>query len=224
MNNNNSSKQILLSVIGVAILVIAVVGVSFAFFSFVYNGETANEVQTGTIVFTASDSTISLENQFPQDAYNADKATVSISGSTTYEDGIDFQVRVTDVSNAGTVVPRVKVTAKTVEGVTINVTEDEYTKTNALANGIIASGTIAAGTGVTSETVILEIQAYYAKEDYHISDNSLAELSAAGLLSADYAGEIIGTDTWNALSTGANAYSFKIQVLATQANSGRLPA
>ena len=33
MNNNNSSKQILLSVLGVAILVVAVVGISFAAFS-----------------------------------------------------------------------------------------------------------------------------------------------------------------------------------------------
>ena len=33
MSNSNSSKQVLLSVIGVAILVVAIVGVSFAFFN-----------------------------------------------------------------------------------------------------------------------------------------------------------------------------------------------
>ena len=38
MNNNNSSKQILLSVLGVAILVVAVVGISFAAFSYSKTG------------------------------------------------------------------------------------------------------------------------------------------------------------------------------------------
>ena len=36
--NGNSSKQVLLSVLGIAILVVAVVGVSFAFFSYTKTG------------------------------------------------------------------------------------------------------------------------------------------------------------------------------------------
>ena len=49
MSNSNSSKQILLSVIGVAILVVAVVGVSFAFFSYTKTGSQTNTIQTGQI-------------------------------------------------------------------------------------------------------------------------------------------------------------------------------
>ena len=63
---NNSSKQILLSVIGVAILVIAVVGVSFAFFTYSRTGEQDNIITTGSLTFTFSDGQfIKLQNHFP---------------------------------------------------------------------------------------------------------------------------------------------------------------
>lgn len=231
--NNNSSKQVLLSVIGVAILVVAVVGVSFAFFSYVYNGEKPNTVKTGTIVFTASDSVMELTNVFPTDAANAQTATVSIYGNTTYANGIDFTVKVTDVTNASTtIIPKVTVTPKTdVDGVTFADGYDEaktYGKTTtALANGVISQGTVAANTTVgsaTAQTPILTISAYYDKADYHISDNTNKELSDAGLLDANYeanGGTIVSTDDWNALSKNeageaVTAYSFKIQVTAVE--------
>lgn len=217
--NNNSSKQVLLSVIGVAILVVAVVGVSFAFFSYVYNGKETNTVKTGTIVFTASDSQMTLSNVFPTDAANADTATVSVQGSTTYENGIDFTISVTDVTNANaTIIPRITVTPKTDAGVTFAdgyTTAKTYDKTNALANGVISKGTIPAGTGIAALTEVLTISAYYDKNDYHISDNEKTELVAAGLLQDTYAGTIVKTDVWNALATGT-AYSFKIQVTAVE--------
>ncbi len=55
MNNNNSSKQILLSVLGVAILVVAVVGISFAAFSFSQAGQKENTITTGTITMSYSE-------------------------------------------------------------------------------------------------------------------------------------------------------------------------
>lgn len=65
--NNNSSKQILLSVIGVAILVVAVVGVSFAFFTYTRTGSQNNTITTGSIVFNFTDGsdTINLVDHFP---------------------------------------------------------------------------------------------------------------------------------------------------------------
>ena len=77
--NNNSSKQILLSVIGVAILVVAVVGVSFAFFTYTATGTKNNVITTGTLTFTFSEengSYITLLNQFPI-ATNTGKALTS---------------------------------------------------------------------------------------------------------------------------------------------------
>ncbi len=64
--SNNTSKQILLSVIGVAILVIAVIGVSFAFFTYTRAGSKSNMLGAGTIDFKFTDgNTINLTNQFP---------------------------------------------------------------------------------------------------------------------------------------------------------------
>ena len=67
MNNNNSSKQILLSVLGVAILVVAVVGISFAAFTYARPGEKTNTISTGTITMNYSEDTngIKLENALP---------------------------------------------------------------------------------------------------------------------------------------------------------------
>lgn len=71
MNNDNvrdnSSKQILLSVLGVAILVVAVVGVSFAAFTFTGTGTKENRISTGTISMTYSEDTngIYITNALP---------------------------------------------------------------------------------------------------------------------------------------------------------------
>ena len=53
----NNSKQVLLSVLGVAILVVAVVGVSFAAFSYSKTGEQVNTITTGTITMSYSEDT-----------------------------------------------------------------------------------------------------------------------------------------------------------------------
>ena len=64
--SNNVSKQILLSVIGVAILVIAVIGVSFAFFTYTRTGTISNKLGAGTIDFKFTDAnSINLTNHFP---------------------------------------------------------------------------------------------------------------------------------------------------------------
>ena len=67
MNNNNSSKQVLVSILGVAILVVAVVGISFAAFSYSKTGTVANTITTGTITMSYSEPTngINLTNALP---------------------------------------------------------------------------------------------------------------------------------------------------------------
>ena len=63
---NNTSKQVILSVVGIAILVVAVIGVSFAFFTYSRTGESNNVINTGTISFVFQDGdTINLSNHFP---------------------------------------------------------------------------------------------------------------------------------------------------------------
>ncbi len=64
---DNSSKQILLSVLGVAILIVAVVGVSFAVFTYQLAGQKENTITTGTITmnYTEGQKGISITNAMP---------------------------------------------------------------------------------------------------------------------------------------------------------------
>ena len=94
--NNNNSKQVLLSVLGVAILVVAVVGVSFAAFSYSKTGERLNTITTGTITMSYSETTngINLTNALPmtdavgkalkeENQYFDFTVNATISGTTT---------------------------------------------------------------------------------------------------------------------------------------------
>ena len=64
--NGNSSKQVLLSVLGIAILVVAVVGVSFAFFSYTKTGTQNNVLTTGEIyTYLTEGNTTTLSNAMP---------------------------------------------------------------------------------------------------------------------------------------------------------------
>ena len=64
--NGNSSKQVILSVFGIAVLIIAVVGVSFAFFSYTKTGTTVNTISTGEIyTYMNTGNTMTLQNAMP---------------------------------------------------------------------------------------------------------------------------------------------------------------
>lgn len=94
--DNNNSKQILLSVLGVAILIVAVVGISFAAFTYSKAGTTTNTITTGTISmsYNESENGISIENAIPMTAEQGKllsgngnvfdfNVTASITGDTT---------------------------------------------------------------------------------------------------------------------------------------------
>lgn len=87
--NNNSSKQVLLSVLGVAILVVAVVGVSFAAFTWSSTDTTENKLATGTITmtYTANTNGINITNAMPttDDAGIALKDTTDGANNQTFK-------------------------------------------------------------------------------------------------------------------------------------------
>lgn len=63
----NNSKEVLLSILGVAVLIIAVIGISFAAFNFSQTGAKENKITTGRLSMSYSEDTngISLENALP---------------------------------------------------------------------------------------------------------------------------------------------------------------
>ena len=186
----NNSKQAVLSIVGIAVLVIAVVGVSFAFFTYSKTGTTNNVITTGNIVFDFKEDTpgLSLTNQFPQS--DADGIT---------NETFDFSIAGTLPTSMAPInysVYAIKGDVPTVEG-------KSYTETNRLKNSeinfyvttssdgeiqggygtadagaknygaavtdAIASGTSTSGTGLQIATGTIEATGAEVKDSYTIT-------------------------------------------------------
>lgn len=107
------NKQVMFSIIGIAILVIGLVGVTFAFFNYTRTG-TANTIKTGRIYFDAEQSgVVTLSDLFPITIGQNETVTpqtpgvgslsIHVTGDTTYTEGIEYLVKavnVTGTSNA----------------------------------------------------------------------------------------------------------------------------
>ena len=99
----NSSKQILLSIIGIAVLVIAVIGVSFAFFSYTKEGSSNNVIETGQIYMNFEESnSISLTNQFPM---TNNEALAGIPTGSGQNESASMTFTVEGYSSGSTAIP-----------------------------------------------------------------------------------------------------------------------
>ena len=78
-----SSRQILLSVLGIAILLIAVVGISFAAFNYTKAGTRENTIKTGTVTMSYDEATngINISNAIPM---SEETALSTYTGNSTY--------------------------------------------------------------------------------------------------------------------------------------------
>lgn len=116
---DNNSKQVLLSVLGVAILVVAVVGVSFAAFTFSQTGNVVNQITTGTISMSYSEpeNGITLTNAMPME----DATGMALEGENNT---FDFSVGANIVGTGSTEI-NYAITAVTTEGSTLT---DDYVK------------------------------------------------------------------------------------------------
>lgn len=229
MEQSNQSKKVLLSVIGVAILVVAVVGVSFAFFNYTRTGS-ANTVQTGHIYFTSSNSDFSVSDLFPVAAATAETAndtvaeqvivgTVTITGKTTYDAGLDYRVSAQNVDmlvNGKTLPLSVYVTeTANPEGITNNhvYSYNAGASTTVLPdNALLASGHIN-GAAENSENVshTITIRAYIDSSKIAITDTPVE--------STDWVNgrTVYNTTEWNNMHELNNdTASFKIRVESAQ--------
>ena len=97
-------KKIIYSFIGIALLLMVTVGVTYSFFNYTRTGA-INNLGTGTISFNSvQNGNLNMTNIFPMkasevDASALDSVTVSITGNTTYSDGEEFQISLVDVKN-----------------------------------------------------------------------------------------------------------------------------
>ena len=99
-----SNKKLLLSTVGIAVLIVIVCGITFAFFNYTRTG-LVNNIGTGEIYFnTTQGNTLNLTNLFPMSSSeaansNLDSISINIIGDTTYNDGQEFEISLVDVNN-----------------------------------------------------------------------------------------------------------------------------
>lgn len=222
MIQSNTSKGILLSVIGIAILVIAVVGVSFAYFTYARNGK-INRIGTGEIHFTTDQSMVNINNIFPMVAGDINEnttsnvvvTTVTITGWTNYEYGLAYTVTVDDVDLKGLPI-RAKVFKDGLLTSNAKITQYDgdiaLTPGAVLATGVIPkmekTNTIASGT--------IKIITYLDADQILITDTDDLKLADSMGDSIMVNKMVLSTSEWNNL-----AYSpakLKIKVTSTDGN------
>lgn len=232
MSNSNSSKQILLSVIGIAILVVAVVGVSFAFYNYTKTGQ-LNTVRTGTITFNTSSSVINITNLFPikksevaDEQLNVGMGTVTITGSTDYVNGIDFTVTAESVSDSiGTTTGKlpisIAVTATGLDGVKTfgtnngSITLNSYEDGNTITSGsILARGRIPANANINGtitikayidQSQVVITDTYPPVTHYSLDTNKASECVSHELMATGFT----GTETAEAFCAGTGTRNGK---------------
>lgn len=224
MDNSKQSKQVLLSVIGVAILVVAVVGVSFAFFNYTRTGA-ENSVSTGTIYFRHQESAqrINITNFFPTDEAgrtenNSSSVTITIEGGTTYERGLDYTVSLVNVTNGGNANVPITIT-QTVAGElvgtytpSVDQGEQHLTLSNQAVQEI-GTGHIAAATGAgvagadANTTGTITITAGIA------SNVAITDTPDENETWQNHR-TVMSTTDWNALAT--HPVSFNVRVIANE--------
>ncbi len=115
-------------------LILLVIGVSYSFFNYTRTGA-LNNLGTGNIYFNTTEGpTLNLTNMFPMttaDAVDADidTITVGIEGNTTYADGEEYEITLTDVNNTvnGKHVPvSYMAIYEAATGGTVGTEEDDY--------------------------------------------------------------------------------------------------
>ena len=218
MIQSNTSKQILLSVIGILILVIAVVGVSFAYFTYARKTR-INTTGTGEIHFSTDQSMVSVNNIFPMVASDVNEnttsnvkvTTVTISGWTNYEYGLAYTITAEDVDLKGLPI-RAKVFK---EGTTTsNAKLMQYDDTPLTSGAILASGVVSKTDNMDFvPTGTIKIVTYIDADDVLITDNDDLKLADTVDGSIIASKTVLSTSEWNNLSI--SPANFKIKVTST---------
>ena len=238
MSNSNSSKQVLLSVIGIAIVIVTIVGVAFAFFNYTRTG-TSNTIRVGRISFVSkNEETITLNNLFPIDPSNSTDMnddtkvgtySLTIEGDTDYAGGIEYLVSTVN-SNISTLPISINMTVGS--GLGTNDTNYFTSRDNAntpiykklvgdtlVGDQMLLVGFIPQNTtlGTSDETgATITIKAYLDKNKILISDTyDGTESDNMGTPNSLAQGKtVLTTSEWNSLQS--SGLSFKVKVEANE--------
>ena len=218
------NKRLLISILAVIGLISIALGTTVAFFNYTKTG-TGNILAVGRINFNSSQGTsINLTNVFPvkreelNDSNEVGSVTLTVTGDTTYDDGIEYLIsadNVVNTVNSKEVPIGVVVTANN-----LGTSDDSYftnrggnssiykilSKDTIKEDGELVVGYITKGATGVNGTVT--IKAFIDGDRVVITDTpeENSEWQAGR--------EVLSTEEWNSLNT--NGLSFKVKVEANQ--------
>lgn len=152
-----NKKTLLFSILGVILLLVVVIGVSYAMYTFSANGTKQNVISTGTVSITYSESsTIRLDNAYPStdatgSAVTGHDLVFTVNAAITGSSTISYEVGLANMTHNG------------------NLTED-YVKFNLKKGETYLIGT--ATTGVTIGSV--KTNAGTLLTQYHLDGGTLS--------------------------------------------------
>ncbi len=178
----DNKKTLVLSIIGILVLVIAVVGVSFAMFSFSGTGTKENVITTGTVSLdfsTVEEGTetnvINVDNQYPMDDTNGvslanitkSKADFSVKAKYDADMTINYEVGIVDINKTGDITEGAEtIPEKNVKVILINSTTGE---------AVVGSKVGETYTGVTVESLASKKGAKNLITNYYLAGGSFTK-------------------------------------------------
>ena len=102
-----NKKTLLFSILGVILLLVVVIGVSYAMYTFSANGTKENVISTGTVSITYSESsTITLTNAYPStdatgSAVTGHDLVFTVNAAITGSSTISYEVGLANMTNNG---------------------------------------------------------------------------------------------------------------------------
>ena len=136
--NNGDNKKAIFIMVGVALLVISLVGATYAFFNYTRTGN-ANNIRTGRIAFNAEQGDeVTLSDLFPISATGeitpetpgVGSVVIHVTGDTNYTGGLEYLVKAVNVTSAsgGTSLPiSINISYENNgNGTTIGTSDDNY--------------------------------------------------------------------------------------------------
>ena len=210
----NNKKTLVLSILGVLVLVVAVVGVSFAMYSFTGTGTKENVIQTGTVnvEYTNETSVLKLTNQYPISDAKGSAITAAENESATLAFSVKADIKGTITINYDLALDEVK------QGKSLT---DEYIKFNMTKDGEYKLGTAATGITVNSRKAnvgTLATTGYLLDSDTFTASGEHKYVVRAWV-SDQY--DLPTTDTstgdTHANETDSETFTFKVKVVAAQA-------
>lgn len=213
----DNKKTLILSIVGILVLVIAVVGVSFAMYTFTGTGSKENVIQTGTVSMSFNpDNHFAVSNQYPMSdakgiATTENKATFGVNATWgTAKMTINYDLGITNISAGDSL---------TAEHVKVALLDDE----GAVLVGTQESGTLTGG--VTIASLADKDGAHGLITSYALTSGSItASGTTDNYTILAYVADTYDLPTDESVSvenqkhqTASETFSFKVGVKAAQA-------